>query len=138
MDWQLYALDLAHGWKVWEFAHNKPVISSPAVGDGKVFVGSVDGILYAVDASSGRERWRFQTEGQITSSPAYANDAVYFGGIDGKVYSLDAKTGLTALEFPDWRVGAIVALCARWCGLYRVNGSSRLCIQGLIYLSLSI
>jgi outer membrane protein assembly factor BamB len=92
-DWQLYALDMAHGWKVWEFRTNKPIISSPAVGDGKVFVGSVDGCMYAVDASGGRERWRFQTGGQITSSPAYANDAVYFGGIDGKIYSLDANTG---------------------------------------------
>jgi outer membrane protein assembly factor BamB/tRNA A-37 threonylcarbamoyl transferase component Bud32 len=98
-DWQLYALDMAHGWKVWEYRANKDIISSPAVGDGRVYVGSVDGIMYAVDASSGRERWRFQTEGQITSSPAYANDAVYFGGVDGKVYSLDAKTGLMRWSF---------------------------------------
>jgi outer membrane protein assembly factor BamB/tRNA A-37 threonylcarbamoyl transferase component Bud32 len=93
-DWQLYALDMAHGWKVWEYRANKDIISSPAIGDGKVYVGSVDGFMYAVDASSGRERWKFETEGQITSSPAYANDAVYFGGVDGKVYSLDARTGL--------------------------------------------
>jgi serine/threonine protein kinase len=99
MDWEVYALDMAHGWKIWEYRTNKAVISSPAVGEGKVFVGSVDGCMYAVDASSGRERWQFQTEGQITSSPAYANDAVYFGGIDGKVYSLDAKTGQLRWSF---------------------------------------
>jgi serine/threonine protein kinase len=99
MDWQLYALDMAHGWKVWEYRAGKEIISSPAVGDGRVYFGSVDGCMYAIDASSGRERWQFQTEGQITSSPAYANDAVYFGGIDGKVYSLDAKTGLLRWSF---------------------------------------
>jgi outer membrane protein assembly factor BamB/tRNA A-37 threonylcarbamoyl transferase component Bud32 len=99
MDWQLYALDMAHGWKVWEYRAGKEIISSPAVGDGRVYFGSVDGCMYAIDASSGRERWQFQTDGQITSSPAYANDAVYFGGIDGKVYSLDAKTGLLRWSF---------------------------------------
>jgi outer membrane protein assembly factor BamB/tRNA A-37 threonylcarbamoyl transferase component Bud32 len=98
-DWQLYALDMAHGWKVWEYRANKDIISSPAVGDGRVYVGSVDGVMYAVDASSGRERWKYQTEGQITSSPAYANDAVYFGGVDGKVYSVDARTGLMRWSF---------------------------------------
>jgi outer membrane protein assembly factor BamB/tRNA A-37 threonylcarbamoyl transferase component Bud32 len=93
MDWQVYALDLEHGWKVWEFRTGKPVVSSPTYGDGKIFVGSVDGSLYAIEAASGKERWRFETQGQITSSPAYAEGAVYFGGVDGHVYSVEAKTG---------------------------------------------
>lgn len=92
-DWQVYALDLARGWKVWEFRTSKPVVSSAAIGDGRVYIGSVDGNLYALDVESGKERWRFPTGNQITSSPAYASGAVYFGGIDGKVYSVDAKTG---------------------------------------------
>ncbi|MBD3308597.1 PQQ-binding-like beta-propeller repeat protein, partial [candidate division KSB3 bacterium] len=93
MDWHVYALDIARGWKVWALRTNKPIVSSPAYGDDRVYIGSVDGNLYAIDASSGKERWRFETEGQITSSPAYVDGVVYFGGVDKKVYSVDAKTG---------------------------------------------
>ncbi len=93
LDWQVYALELARGWKVWEFRTSKPVVSTPAIGDGKVYVGSVDEHLYALDLSNGKERWRFKTEHQITSSPTYVDGAVYFGGIDGNIYSVDAKSG---------------------------------------------
>lgn len=99
MDWQVYALDIARGWKVWEFRTGKPVVSSPAYGDGRIYIGSVDGSLYALDLASGKERWRFETEGQITSSPAYVNGAVYFGGVDGYVYSVDAKNGRLRWKF---------------------------------------
>lgn len=98
-DWQLYAFDLAHGWKVWEFRTSKPILSSPAVGEGRVYVGSVDGNLYAVDIQTGKERWRFSTGDQITSSPAFAGEAVYFGGIDRKVYSVEAKSGRLRWSF---------------------------------------
>ena len=99
MDWQVYALDLARGWKVWTFRTNKPVISSPAVGDDTVYIGSVDGSMYALDASSGRERWHFETGGQVTSSPAYENNAVYFGGIDTYFYSVEARSGRLRWSF---------------------------------------
>lgn len=92
-DWQVYAVEMGHGFKVWEFRTSKPVYSSAAIGDDKVFIGSVDGHLYAIDLSSGKERWSFETGHQITSSPVYSEGAVYFGGIDGKVYCLEAKNG---------------------------------------------
>ena len=99
LDWHVYALDIARGWRVWSYRTNKPVVSSPAYGEDKIFIGSVDGCMYAIDASSGKERWRFETQGQVTSSPAYADGAIYFGGIDGKVYSLEAKSGRLRWSF---------------------------------------
>lgn len=98
-DWQIYALDIAHGWRVWEYRTGKPVISTAAIGDGKAYIGSVDGHLYAIDVSSGKERWRFKTDHQITSSPAYVDGAVYFGGIDGNVYCVEAKSGQLMWSF---------------------------------------
>lgn len=98
-DWQVYALEITHGWRVWEYRTSKPVISTAAIGDGKVFIGSVDGHMYAIDVSSGKERWRFKTEHQITSSPAYSQGVVYFGGIDGKVYCVEVKSGQLMWSF---------------------------------------
>jgi len=50
-----------HGVK-WKFATKGQVISSPAIADGTVFVGSTDGKLYAVDQASGAQRWAFETK----------------------------------------------------------------------------
>ena len=42
----------------WKFHTDGQVISSPAVADGMVFVGSTDGNLYAVDLASGAQKWK--------------------------------------------------------------------------------
>lgn len=94
MDWNFYALDANSGWPVWRVRTGGPIVSSPTLADGIVYVGSADKCLYALDAwHDGREKWKYETEGQITSNPAYANGAVYVGSIDGHLYSIDAETG---------------------------------------------
>lgn len=77
----------------WKFRTKGRVISSPAVADSTVYVGSTDGGLYAIDRSSGTQRWRFATEGPIASSPAVANGLVFILSADGKCYAVDASTG---------------------------------------------
>jgi parallel beta-helix repeat protein len=69
------------------------VFSSPAIFDGKVYVGSSDGRFYCFDASTGRPVWNSTTGNWIVSSPAVANGRVYVGSDDGRVYCLDAATG---------------------------------------------
>lgn len=75
--------------------------SSPAVANGRVYVGaSDDGKLYAFDAAgtagcSGTPKrcaplWTGPTGGYIYSSPAVASGVVYIGSKDGKLYALDA------------------------------------------------
>jgi hypothetical protein len=93
MDWNVYALDARSGWVVWRTRTGGPIVSSPTMANGMVFIGSADKHMYALDARNGRELWKFQMEGQVTLSPAYANGAVYFDSIDHYVYSLDAETG---------------------------------------------
>jgi hypothetical protein len=69
--------------------------SSPAVANGKVYIGSLDGNLYALDASNGNIIWKTET-GPIESSPAVANGAVYFTSQEpaaGGLYKLNADTG---------------------------------------------
>jgi hypothetical protein len=69
------------------------VFSSPAVADGKVFVGSCDSNVYCLDAVDGREIWSFTADAYIMSSPAVADGKVFVGSGDSNVYCLDADTG---------------------------------------------
>jgi hypothetical protein len=76
------------------------VRSSPAVADGKVYVGStvmVEYILkhkvYCLNASTGAHVWNYTTGLFVESSPAVADGKVYVGSNDKKVYALNASTG---------------------------------------------
>ena len=76
---------------VWTFktdVGNVGFVSSLAIADGVVYVGSGDGRLYALDAETGQEKWRFKTDGAIVSSPAVAGGVVYFASTDGYLYAV--------------------------------------------------
>jgi len=70
---------------------------SPAVVDGKVYVGSDDRNVYCLDASTGAKLWNYMTGysagDYVTSSPAVADGKVYVGSRDYSVYCLNASTG---------------------------------------------
>ncbi|MCW4015767.1 MAG: PQQ-binding-like beta-propeller repeat protein [Candidatus Bathyarchaeota archaeon] len=85
---------------LWEFKTNGAVISSPAIVDGKVYIGSYDKNWYCLDARTGAKIWNFTSEYRIRSSPAVANGKVYTGADDGYVYCLDADTGQKIWEAP--------------------------------------
>ena len=87
-----------HGVK-WTFRTGAAVISTPAVSNGTVYVGSSDHNLYALDASSGTLRWKFASGGRVTSSPAVAAGRVYFSSYDSNLYALDAASGALAWKF---------------------------------------
>ncbi len=44
----------------WTFHTNGEVVSSPAIVDGVIYVGSNDGNLYALDQQTGTKKWVFQ------------------------------------------------------------------------------
>jgi len=67
--------------------------SSPAVSDGKVFIGSEDNNVYCFDAFTGARLWRYNTHQPIVSSPAVANGKVYIGSSNNHVYCLNENTG---------------------------------------------
>jgi len=77
----------------WQFKTQGAIVSSPAIANGIVYIGSSDGALYAVDQTSGQQKWKAQTRGPIASSPAVADGLVFFLSFDGGFYCLDANTG---------------------------------------------
>lgn len=83
----------------WTFPTAGPVVSSPVVAGGVVYVGSDDAHLYAVDRATGALKWKFATGNLVRSTPAVANGVVYFGSYDGFFYALDAATGALRWKF---------------------------------------
>jgi len=69
------------------------ILSSPAVANGMLFIGSEDHNVYSLNASTGTQIWDYTTGILVDSSPAVANGMVYVGSFDGNVYSLNASTG---------------------------------------------
>jgi len=89
-----------HGVK-WSFHTQGDVVSSPAVVNGVVYVGSNDGRLYAIDQRSGAQKWSFATGSRVPSSPAVADGAVFFASYDGNFYAVNAATGKLRWKFAD-------------------------------------
>jgi outer membrane protein assembly factor BamB len=86
---------------LWTATTGGPVVSSPAVSNGVVYVGSNDNKLYAFDArgitnctggttKSCAPLWTATTGDDVRSSPAIANKTVYVGSNDNKLYAFDA------------------------------------------------
>ncbi len=73
-------------------------LSSPAVENYLVFVGSRGGFLYAVSIFNGKEVWKFEARGQV-SSPTFADGLVYFGSLDHSVYCLKTSDGAMLWEY---------------------------------------
>ncbi|HUO15849.1 MAG TPA: PQQ-binding-like beta-propeller repeat protein [Verrucomicrobiae bacterium] len=88
----LLAVNAKTGALLWQFQTGGPV-SSPAVADGVVYIGSFDGNVYAVDAFGGYLHWKYTTGGPVTSSPAVANGVLYIGSFDGNLYAIDLEGG---------------------------------------------
>jgi len=96
------------------------VVSSPAVADNVVYVGSNDGNVYALNATTGAFIWNYTTGNSVFSSAAVADGIVYVGSNDGNVYALNATTGIQVWVYTtggpvEWSSPAVV------CGVVYVG-----------------
>lgn len=94
----VYCLDAESGDMIWKFKTKREIFSSPAVVDGKVYIGEglhsdVDAELYCLDASTGSLLWSFKTTSHVESSPTVVDGRVFFGNGTNGVYCVDAETG---------------------------------------------
>ena len=85
---------------VWKFATGSPIgESSPAYGNGVVFIGDLGGWINALNASDGKKLWAFKTNGEIKSSPVVIGDRVLIGSYDEHLYCLSARNGSLLWKF---------------------------------------
>jgi len=89
----VYALNAKTGALLWSYATGGFVLSSPALANGVVYVGSDDYNVYALNAKTGAKLWSYATGSYVDSSPTVANGVVYVGSRDYNVYGLNASTG---------------------------------------------
>jgi alcohol dehydrogenase (cytochrome c) len=116
----VFAVSVDSGAILWEYRANLDPANTAVccgwtsrgvgLGDGKVFVGQLDGKLVALDQATGRVAWSVQAERwqegfSITSAPLYFDGLVITGfaggerGIRGRVKAFDARDGKLAWTF---------------------------------------
>jgi quinohemoprotein ethanol dehydrogenase len=116
----VFALDVKSGKTVWKYEGNlEDEISTVccgwtsrgvAIGDGRVYLGKLDGKLVALDAGSGEEVWSadvgdWRNGETITSAALYYEGLVITGlsggefGVRGSVTAYDAETGKLVWRF---------------------------------------
>lgn len=108
--YQLYALDVQNGNKVWVFPveqDSKMSFYAPVeFADGLVVVGDYTNTLYAINRETGVLVWDFDgADSNYIGSALFSNDLIYAPNADGTLYVLD-KDGILQWEFktegPNW------------------------------------
>jgi outer membrane protein assembly factor BamB len=89
----VYCLNTSTGALLWRYATGDRVVSTGALADGRLFIGSEDSRVYGLNAFSGAQLWNFTTGGFVLGSPAVAFGNVFVGSLDSYVYCLNASTG---------------------------------------------
>ena len=117
----LFALDVASGSILWEHRANLEEATGTVVccgwtsrgvahGDGRVYLGQLDGKLVALDAKTGTVAWTVQAERwqdgfSITNAPLFYDGLVITGfsgaelGVRGRVKAFDARDGKLVWTF---------------------------------------
>ena len=70
-----------------------PIVSSPAVADGMLFIGGRDSCLHAINAATGELVWKKKTGDWVDASPLIYDNKVIVGSRDGSIYIFDRTTG---------------------------------------------
>lgn len=82
-----------HGSVVWHVKAKGPIVGSPVIYQGLVFVGGLDSTLYAFNLSTGQEAWKVSVGGSIRTTPVIANQKLFLNADNGKLYCLDPQKG---------------------------------------------
>ena len=65
----VYAFDAATGDEIWSTPTSDWVHTSPAIANGRVYVGNENGDVYALRAKNGREVWRTRLDAGVFGGP---------------------------------------------------------------------
>lgn len=90
----------------WNHDLGEPVVASPIVGQGIVFVAGKEGLVAAFDRA-GRpfsppgSEWPVRVPDSVASTPLYHRGAVYVATLAGRVIALDAPSGRRVAEAAD-------------------------------------
>jgi len=77
----------------WTFKTGGPIVASPTVADGVVYITSTDTYVYAIDQETGKEKWKLKTRMPIASSPTISGGVLYLVTSSSGLAAIDAATG---------------------------------------------
>jgi outer membrane protein assembly factor BamB len=86
----LLGIDSRSGRIAWQAIATGWIWGPPALANGLLYVGDLDGKLYAFEpGSSTQPLWQVPLQGQIAGAPLVTEDSLYIGTSAGKFYALD-------------------------------------------------
>ena len=91
------ALQVSDGRLLWKSYAGDDVHVTPAAGQGRVFIGSIDEGVNAIDAKTGALLWTAPYQGEVWGAPMLANGVVYVG-TDQQLVAYNAATGAMVYE----------------------------------------
>lgn len=94
----VYALEPSDGSIVWQRKLSGPIWTSPAVADGRVFIGHSGGEVIALDAAKGTELWRYRAVDVIKASPVVLGRFLVVATLRGRVLVLRVEDGTLVSE----------------------------------------
>jgi outer membrane protein assembly factor BamB len=96
----VHALATDEGAERWRAELSDPISTPPAVGDGRVVVGTRNGEVIGLNSTAGEIMWRLrpETDERIRTSPAIADGVVYIG-CENKIYALDVQSGAERWQY---------------------------------------
>jgi len=103
---ELVCLNLETGSAKWSFrssysgADDGLTCSSPAVAEGQVFFGGLDGFAYSLDAQTGKLAWKRELEAKVTTSAAIKGHDLYLGTANRHLYRLSTDSGEVLGDIP--------------------------------------
>jgi len=77
----------------WTDSLGCPIVSSPAVSNGVLYIGGRDSCIYAINAANGAILWKKKTGDWVDASPLIYDNKVVVGSRDGSIYVFDRATG---------------------------------------------
>ncbi len=83
----------------WTYSFADGAETTPAIVDGRVFLGGLSGTFAALDLKTGKELWKIETEEEIKSSALVRGDTVYFGDEWGRLRALNVENGTETWRF---------------------------------------
>lgn len=96
---RLLALNAGTGEERWR-KEGLGILSGPAIGDGRVYIGRSTGtgegedhVVAAYNMETGEEEWTAEMAGRNVMPPTLADGTLYAGGLDHHLYAFDATTG---------------------------------------------
>ena len=84
---------------VWTYSLAEGAETTPAIVDGRVFIGGLSGTFAALDLKTGKELWKIEVEEEIKSSALVHGGTVFFGDEYGRLRALDAEKGTEVWTF---------------------------------------